>query len=125
MRAAERAVHGVEVAHDDGRAPRAGSAAEISGVLAESRHLFASIGFFSAFVNLLMLTGPLFMLQVYNRELASRSEATLVALAVIAAFLFLIGASRPRAVPGAGPCRGTLPARLDKRVSGVATDATS
>ena len=37
-----------------------------------------------------MLTGPLFMLQVYDRVLGSRSLATLVALVVIVAFLFLI-----------------------------------
>ncbi len=35
---------------------------------------------FSVFSNLLMLTGPLFMLQVYDRVLASRSEETLVSL---------------------------------------------
>ena len=58
--------------------------------LAESRWLFVSIGVFSAFVNLLMLTGPLFMLQVYDRVLTSRSEATLVALVAIVAFLFLM-----------------------------------
>ena len=56
----------------------------------ESRRLFLSVGLFSAFVNLLMLTGPLFMLQVYDRVLASRSEATLVALVLIVAFLFLM-----------------------------------
>ena len=37
---------------------------EIRAALAESRRLFASVGFFSIFVNLLMLTGPIFMLQV-------------------------------------------------------------
>ena len=57
---------------------------------ARSRRLFVSIGVFSAFVNLLMLTGPLFMLQVYDRVLTSRSEATLVALIGIVAFLFLM-----------------------------------
>lgn len=35
-----------------------------------------------------MLTGPLFMLQVYDRVLGSRSEATLVALIALVAFLF-------------------------------------
>ena len=44
---------------------------------------------FSIFVNLLMLTGPLYMLQVYDRVLGSRSEATLVALSLLVAFLFL------------------------------------
>ncbi|TCP58453.1 hypothetical protein EV663_11469, partial [Rhodovulum bhavnagarense] len=32
-----------------------------------SRRLFGAIFLFSIFVNLLMLTGPLFMLQVYDR----------------------------------------------------------
>jgi len=42
----------------------------------------------SVFVNLLMLTGPLFMLQVYDRVLSSRSEETLIALGLLVAFLF-------------------------------------
>ena len=43
---------------------------------------------FSVFTNLLMLTGPLFMLQVYDRVLASRSEETLVALFALVAALY-------------------------------------
>ncbi len=35
-----------------------------------------------------MLTGPLFMLQVYDRVLASRSVSTLVALTLLVADLF-------------------------------------
>ncbi|MFK7751032.1 MAG: type I secretion system permease/ATPase [Sedimentitalea sp.] len=47
---------------------------------------------FSIFVNLLMLTGPLYMLQVYDRVLASRSVETLVALSLlITALFFLMG----------------------------------
>jgi ATP-binding cassette, subfamily C, bacterial len=49
---------------------------------------FWSIALFSVFVNLLMLTGPLYMLQVYDRVLSSRSEATLVALTLLIAVLF-------------------------------------
>jgi ATP-binding cassette, subfamily C, bacterial len=37
-----------------------------------------------------MLTGPLYMLQVYDRVLSSRSEATLVALTLLIAVLFAI-----------------------------------
>jgi len=44
---------------------------------------------FSFFVNLLMLTGPLYMLQVYDRVLGSRSEETLVALSLLVLMLFL------------------------------------
>jgi len=54
------------------------------------RGLLWSAGFFSIFLNLLMLTGPLFMLQTYDRVLGSRSEETLVALFAVVAFLFLI-----------------------------------
>lgn len=41
-----------------------GGASEIRAALGESRGLFAAIGLFNAFVNLLILTGPLFMLQI-------------------------------------------------------------
>ncbi len=46
------------------------------------------VAVFSVFVNALVLTGPLYMLQVYDRVLGSRSEATLVALTVLLAGLF-------------------------------------
>lgn len=52
--------------------------------------LFLTIVGFSAVVNLLMLTGPLFMLQVYDRVLASRSVETLTALFLLVVFLFLL-----------------------------------
>ncbi len=44
---------------------------------------------FSFLVNLLLLTSPLFMLQVYDRVLLSRSESTLLGLVAVA--LFLLG----------------------------------
>ncbi|MCE4225927.1 type I secretion system permease/ATPase [Methylobacterium sp. C25] len=44
----------------------------------------------SGLINLLMLTAPVFMLQVYDRVLPSRSLATLVGLAGIALVLFLV-----------------------------------
>ena len=43
--------------------------------------LFAIL--FSSVINLLMLVPPLYMMQVYDRVLSSRSEATLVALTVL------------------------------------------
>ena len=90
---------------------------EIREALAESRRLFLSCGLFSVFVNLLMLTGPLFMLQVYDRVLTSRSEATLVTLIAIVAFLFLmmgvLDHARGRVLARAG---ARLQARLDSRV---------
>ena len=104
-----------------------GGGAEIRSALGESRRLFVFIGLFSAFVNLLMLTGPLFMLQVYDRVLTSRSEATLVALIGIVAFLFLmmgvLDHARGRVLARAG---ARFQARLDGRVLGaILTRSTS
>ena len=48
---------------------------------------------FSALINLLMLTGPLFMLQVYDRVLPSRSVPTLVALMILMAALYAFQAT--------------------------------
>jgi ATP-binding cassette subfamily C protein len=52
------------------------------------RALIWAAALFSVFVNLLMLTGPIYMLQVYDRVLGSRSEATLVALTLIVVYLY-------------------------------------
>jgi len=54
----------------------------------ESRSLYWAVGVFSFFANLLMLTGPLYMLQVYDRVLGSRSEETLLALSLLVVFLY-------------------------------------
>jgi len=90
---------------------------ELRTALAESRQLFLAVGVFSIFVNLLMLTGPIFMLQVYDRVLTSRSEATLVTLVMITAFLFLmmgvLDYARGRVMARAG---ARLQERLDARV---------
>ncbi|MDO5657193.1 MAG: type I secretion system permease/ATPase [Paracoccus sp. (in: a-proteobacteria)] len=52
--------------------------------------LMAVIALFSAAVNVLMLTGPVFMLQIYDRVLTSRSVETLVALFALVTFLFVM-----------------------------------
>ncbi len=54
------------------------------------RSSFVSAGFFSMFINLLMLMPALYMLQVYDRVLASGSESTLLMLTLIAVFLFVV-----------------------------------
>ncbi|WP_216825552.1 ABC transporter transmembrane domain-containing protein [Kiloniella sp. EL199] len=61
---------------------------EIKQALGYCRKALVSIGLFSFVINMLMLTGPLFMLQVYDRVLASRSIPTLIALTVLIAGLF-------------------------------------
>ena len=96
---------------------RPGGKSELREALGEGRRLFAAVALFSFFVNLLMLTGPIFMLQVYDRVLTSRSEATLVALVVIAAFLFammgFLDYARGRVLARLG---ARFQARLDGRV---------
>lgn len=56
---------------------------EMKGALA----LLFAVGFI---VNLLQLTGSVYMMQVYDRVLASQSEATLLALTLISLFLIAI-----------------------------------
>ncbi|MFD2190633.1 type I secretion system permease/ATPase [Pistricoccus aurantiacus] len=51
---------------------------------------FISVGFFSMFINLLMLVPPLYMLQVYDRVITTRSEETLLMLTLIVVFLFAV-----------------------------------
>lgn len=47
-------------------------------------------GLFSLVINLLMLTGPLYMMLVYDRVLTSQSESTLISLSLLIAGLFVI-----------------------------------
>jgi len=54
---------------------------------------FAAAIVFSFFINLLMFISPLYMLQIYDRVLASRSIATLVAITVLAGALLLVYAA--------------------------------
>ena len=43
---------------------------------------------FTAAINLLQLTGPLFMLEVYDRVLPGRSVPTMVAISILALVMF-------------------------------------
>jgi PrtD family type I secretion system ABC transporter len=61
---------------------------ELRAALASCRSALVGIAAFSGLINLLGLTGSLFMLEVYDRVLPSRSVPTLVGLAVITALLF-------------------------------------
>ncbi|HLQ20487.1 MAG TPA: type I secretion system permease/ATPase, partial [Tabrizicola sp.] len=64
--------------------------AELAAARSGLRHAVLAAFLFSALVNLLMLTAPLYMLQVYDRVLVSRSEETHLALTLLMGFLFLI-----------------------------------
>ena len=80
--------------------------AKLQDARRESRALYRIVGPFCFFVNLLMLTGPTYMLQVYGRVLGSRSEATLIALTTLVAFLYgmlgLLDFSRGRIIGRGG-----------------------
>jgi ATP-binding cassette subfamily C protein len=95
--------------------------AELKAARADQRGLFWAIGLFSVFVNILLLTGPLYMLQVYDRVLGSRSEATLVALSLLVTFLFLamgiLDHARARIMARIG---ASMQEKLDRRVFGAA-----
>ncbi|MCH9695535.1 MAG: type I secretion system permease/ATPase [Gammaproteobacteria bacterium] len=58
--------------------------------LAQCRGALTGVGIFSCAVNILMLTGPLFMLQVYDRVLASGSLPTLTALVILLIALYAL-----------------------------------
>ena len=68
--------------------PRGQSIPEVNAAFRACRTAFISTGFFSAVVNILMLTGSIFMLQVYDRVLASGSVPTLIALAAMTMGLY-------------------------------------
>lgn len=57
--------------------------------LQKSRQTLLANAVFSLFVNLLMLASPLYMMQIYNRVLPARSEATLLVLTGLVGFLLL------------------------------------
>ena len=62
--------------------------AELADALRRSRSAFLGVALLTGLINILMLTGPLFMLQIYDRVLPSHSIPTLVGLAVLTAGLF-------------------------------------
>lgn len=65
------------------RSPSARSASIVASALASCRGAFLAVGVFSGLINLLMLSGSFYMLQVYDRVLSSRSVATLVGLSLL------------------------------------------
>lgn len=64
--------------------------AELCRARDASRALYWCVGLFGVFTNLLLLTGPIYMLQVYDRVLSSHSVETLVALSALVLFLYVI-----------------------------------
>lgn len=90
------------------------SRGELMTAVFASRPAFKAIAWFSLASNVLMLAGPLFMLQVYDRVMTSGSMPTLIALfaltAAIYAFIGLLELVRSRVIVRVG-------VELDQRMS--------
>ena len=94
----------------------------VSSALSSLRGGFVGVGMVSFVINVLMLTGPLFMLQVYDRVLASGSVPTLAVLGglVVALYAFfgLLETVRGRVLARMGQ-------RIDARLSAPAFELSS
>ena len=90
---------------------------ELREVLKSFQRHFVWAGVFSLFINLLLLTSPIYMLQIYDRVLSSRNVTTLVVLSVGAMALFMVYSAletqRSRVLVRIG---GSLDRRLNARV---------
>ena len=94
---------------------------ELERALLSFRRAFLTVGAFSFFTNLLMLTPSLYMLQLYDRALGSRNPTTLLMLTLIAlgllALMSLLEWIRSMVLVRVG-------ARLDLDINGRIFDAT-
>jgi PrtD family type I secretion system ABC transporter len=61
---------------------------ELGDALRTCRSAFIGVGVISCMINVLYLTGSLFMLEVYDRVLPSRSVPTLIGLAILAGGMY-------------------------------------
>ncbi|HAF55231.1 MAG TPA: type I secretion system permease/ATPase [Thauera sp.] len=97
---------------------------ELAATLYTFRREFLIVGIFSLVANVLMLAPTLYMLQVYDRVLVSRSELTLLVLSLITLFFFAVMAfaewSRSRLLVRAGV---RLDAVLSTRVFNASFEA--
>src|ERR1700709_300017 len=62
---------------------------ELGEALRACRRAFIGVGVMSCMINLLYLTGSIFMLEIYDRVLPSRSVPTLVGLVILAGGLYI------------------------------------
>src|SRR5215470_14610427 len=62
---------------------------ELGDALRACRGAFIGVGLMSCIINLLYLTGSIFMLEIYDRVLPSRSVPTLIGLIILAAGLYM------------------------------------
>ena len=62
---------------------------ELEQAIYYCRSAFYTAAFFSLFINILMITPAIYMLQVYDRVLSSGSESTLLVITLLLVFLFV------------------------------------
>src|ERR1700742_1985796 len=62
---------------------------ELDDALRACRKALMGVGLVSLMINLLYLTGSMFMLEIYDRVLPSRSVPTLIGLSILAGGLYL------------------------------------
>ncbi|MEZ5907812.1 MAG: type I secretion system permease/ATPase [Hyphomicrobiaceae bacterium] len=90
---------------------------ELTGAFLASRRAIGATFLFSMVINVLMLAGPLFMLQVYDRVMSSGSLPTLIALSIITAtvyvFIGILELVRSRVL---SRIAGDIDARISDRV---------
>ncbi len=70
--------------------PSSTETSELLDVIKTSKHAFYFTGLVSLFINILMLVPSLYMLQLYDRVLASRSKETLLMLTIIVVVMFAV-----------------------------------
>ena len=68
---------------------RAAAGSQLRDALGACRGGFFAVAVFSLFINLLMLATPLYMLQLFDRVLGSRSTDTLMVLTIITVLALL------------------------------------
>ncbi len=94
---------------------------ELSAALWSLRRIFYMTGAFSFFINMLLLVPTIYMLQVFDRVLSSRSELTLLGLSLFGLFFLSLMAfsewMRSRVLVRAG-------VRLDHQLSSRVFDAS-
>ncbi len=98
---------------------------ELAQLFRDVRRYFYGVGAFSFVINLLQLTAPLYMLQVYDRVLSSQNETTLLMLTLLVVALFLLMAVlefiRSRVLVRVG---AAIEAKINERVFDAAFEAT-
>ncbi|MEM9633454.1 MAG: type I secretion system permease/ATPase [Pseudomonadota bacterium] len=96
--------------------PLAGRDNPVAKAFRPIRRAFWGVAVVSFVINILMLTGPVFMLQVYDRVLASGSVPTLVVIGILAMVLYvfygILEGVRGRILSRLGQ-------RVDARLSGI------